>query len=103
MSIIDNLYTIIGIAATKFNSEQLDYLLSQIIQTWNNSSFKLHDKLVNLLKIIGREAKSIKTTTKVNIFNYYDTATKLSDHSCHLRRIVSMASNYQFKTVSKYT
>ena len=69
MSIVDNLYIIIGIAATKFNSEQLDYLLAQIIQTWNMSSFKLHDKLVGLLRIIGREAKSNKTTTKVKLKN----------------------------------
>lgn len=65
MSIIDNLYTIIGIAATRFSPEQLDYLLVQIIQTWNNSSFKLHDKLVGLLRIIGREAKSNKTCSRV--------------------------------------
>ncbi len=65
MSLVDNLYTIIGIAATKFNAEQLDYLLAQISQTWNDSSFKLHDKLVGLLRIIGREAKINKTYHKV--------------------------------------
>ena len=58
MSLVDNLYIIIGIAATKFNSEQLDYLLSLIIQTWIDSSFPLHDKL-------GREAKINKTWSKV--------------------------------------
>ena len=65
MSIIDNLYIIIGIAATKFDPEQLDYLITQIIQTWNNSSFKLHDKLVGLLRIIGRESKNTKTWSRV--------------------------------------
>lgn len=66
MPIIDNLYMIIGIAATKFSPEQLDYLLEQLIQTWNNASFKLHDKLVGLLRIIGREAKSNKICTRVS-------------------------------------
>jgi len=65
MSIIDNLYMIIGIAATKFSPEQLDYLLVQIIQTWNNNEFKLHDKLVGLLRIIGREAKTNKTCSRI--------------------------------------
>ena len=65
MRLVDNLYVIIGIAATKFNSEQLDYLLAQITKTWNDNSFKLHDKLVGLLRIIGREAKSNKTYSKV--------------------------------------
>ncbi len=65
MSLVDNLYMIIGIAATKFNAEQLDFLLTQITHTWNDSSFKLHDKLVILLRIIGREAKSYKTYTKI--------------------------------------
>ncbi len=65
MSLVDNLYMIIGIAATKFNAEQLDFLLSQITHTWNDISFKLHDKLVILLRIIGREAKSYKTYTKI--------------------------------------
>jgi hypothetical protein len=32
MSIVENLYNIIGIAATKFNPEQLDYLMGQINQ-----------------------------------------------------------------------
>ena len=65
MSLVDNLYTIIGSAATKFNPEQLDYLLAQISQTWNDSSFKLHDKLVGLLRVIGREAKYNKIYLKV--------------------------------------
>ncbi len=56
---------IIGIAATKFSPEQLDYLLVQIIQTWNNNEFKLHDKLVGLLRIIGREAKTNKTCSRI--------------------------------------
>jgi ubiquitin carboxyl-terminal hydrolase 9/24 len=65
VSIIDNLYVIIGIAATKFSPEQLDYLLAQVIQTWNNNQFKLHDKLVGLLRIIGREAKTNKTCSRI--------------------------------------
>ena len=32
MSIVENLYNIIAIAATKFNPEQLDYLMGQINQ-----------------------------------------------------------------------
>ena len=56
---------IIGISATKFNSEQLDYLLAQLIKSWNNSSFKLHDKLVGLLRLIGSQAKSNKTCSRV--------------------------------------
>jgi hypothetical protein len=67
ISLVDNLYVIIGIAATKFNSEQLDFLLAQVIQTWNDYSFKLHDKLVGLLRMIGREAKSNKIYSKVRI------------------------------------
>ena len=35
MSIVENLYNIIAIAATKFNPEQLDYLLSQINQVFD--------------------------------------------------------------------
>jgi hypothetical protein len=66
MSIVDNLYTIIGIAATRFNSEQLDFLIDQINHTWNDSSFKLHDKLVGFLRFIGCEAKSVKIYNRVN-------------------------------------
>jgi hypothetical protein len=36
MSIVENLYNIIAIAATKFNSEQLDYLLMEINQVFTN-------------------------------------------------------------------
>ena len=67
MSLVDNLYTIIGSAATRFNLEQLDYLLAQISHTWNDASFKLHDKLVGLLRFIGRDAKTNKILLKVNI------------------------------------
>jgi hypothetical protein len=63
--IVDNLYTIIGIAATKFNPEQLDFLILQIMETWNNQEFKLHDKLVVLLRTIGRDAKNYKTCTRI--------------------------------------
>ena len=65
MSLVDNLYTIIGSAATRFNLEQLDYLLAQISHTWNDTSFKLHDKLVGLLRFIGRDAKTNKILLKV--------------------------------------
>jgi hypothetical protein len=65
MSIVENLYIIIGIAATRFNPEQLDFLIDQINQTWNDSSFKLHDKLVGFLRFIGREAKSNKIYGRV--------------------------------------
>ena len=68
MSLVDNLYTIIGSAATRFNSDQLDYLLAQISQTWNDPSFKLHDKLVGLLRFIGRDAKMNKILYKVISF-----------------------------------
>ena len=68
MSLVDNLYTIIGSAATRFNSDQLDYLLAQISQTWNDPSFKLHHKLVGLLRFIGRDAKMNKILYKVNPF-----------------------------------
>lgn len=66
---MENLYIIIGIAATKFNPEheQLDFLIGQIIQTWNDSNFKLHDKLVGLLRIIGRDSRSNKTYTRVGL------------------------------------
>ena len=60
MSLVDNLYSIIGSSATRFNSDQLDYLLAQISQTWNDPSFKLDDKLVGLLRFIGRDAKMNK-------------------------------------------
>jgi hypothetical protein len=65
MSIVENLYNIIAIAATKFNIEQLYFLLNQINETWNNPLFVLHDKLVNFLRMIGRDAKSLTVYNKV--------------------------------------
>lgn len=70
MSIVDNLYTLIGIAATKFNQEQLDYLIEQIKTTWSDSSFKLHDKLVGLLRMIGRDSKNNKIYSRVKLINF---------------------------------
>lgn len=37
------------------------------LKTWINPMFKLHDKLVILLRMIGREAKSIKVCIRVII------------------------------------
>ncbi len=66
MSIVENLYNIIAIAATKFNIEQLYFLLNQINDSWNNPAFLLHDKLVSLLKMIGRDAKTVLVYNKVS-------------------------------------
>ena len=66
MSIVDNLYTIIGMAATRFNSDQLDFLIQQITKTWNDNAFKLHEKLVSFLRFIGCETKTHKIYNRVN-------------------------------------
>lgn len=65
MSIVDNLYTIIGMAATRFNQEQLDYLIARVMDTWNDQSSKLHDRLVGLLRFIGRETRNNRVYTQV--------------------------------------
>ncbi|RMZ93223.1 ubiquitin carboxyl-terminal hydrolase 24, partial [Brachionus plicatilis] len=64
-SIVDNLYSLISIVTSKFNQEQLDDLIGFIKSTWNDPSFKSHDRLVYLLRLIGQESKNSKTHLKI--------------------------------------
>ncbi|CAF0802298.1 unnamed protein product [Brachionus calyciflorus] len=78
MSLIDNLYSLISIASTKFNEEQFDYLIEQIKLTWSDETFKSHDKLLLLFRMIGQDSKIYKTYSKI-----LETLWILKDENIH--------------------
>jgi hypothetical protein len=70
-SLIDNLYSLLSIASVKFNQEKFDYLIEQIKSTWSDETFKSHDKLLLLFRMIEKCLDQVKLKPGLNLNSMY--------------------------------
>lgn len=59
--IIENVHSILATAASKLNLELYEHLTTLIKKKWEISEGRVREKLLRLIGLIGREAKSSKS------------------------------------------
>lgn len=64
-NVTDNIHSIIAAAAVKFDHTLLDHLFLLIHMKWQEDNDKMREKLLSLIGKIGRDAREVKSTTRV--------------------------------------
>ncbi|CAF4364277.1 unnamed protein product, partial [Rotaria magnacalcarata] len=91
LATVDHLLSLIASAATKFNLEQLNYLIGFIDNSWKTETIPIKEKLIELLGAIGRGCQEDSAARVLEVL--WDMAHEdqlhrsMLDHLlyCHLR------------------
>lgn len=63
--VIDNIHRIMAAAATRFNPQQFDHLLSLVRKSWDNGNDRLREKLLSFIGKIGQDSRLGQTAVKM--------------------------------------
>ncbi|CAF4375078.1 unnamed protein product, partial [Rotaria magnacalcarata] len=100
LATVDHLLSLIASAATKFNLEQLNYLIGFIDNSWKTETIPIKEKLIELLGAIGRGCQEDSAARVLEVL--WDMAHEdqlhrsMLDHLlyCHLRVFSEGRSSY---------